>query len=142
MFGLTGLWANVVKWLLVAAAVIALFAFVVKGIDSIYIKGKKAGVAEAEATYNEAMLLLQQKLNAKQTKEAQQINERIDQVVVLSQDAVTAVEVYTNQSKSYSQQVMAAIKGKQLVTVVNGNCQFTPDFQDAWNKIRKGGVTP
>lgn len=128
--------SKIFKFILIGAAIVAIVGAFLYLINMVYKSGYSAGTTATEVKYKDALLDLQKK----QTEQAQTLNDKIDKVLLFSQDAVTAVEVYTDQSKTFNSSVLATIKGKQLY--LSTDCgKVSPDFQNAWESIRKGAQT-
>lgn len=117
--------------------VIALLAWGSYKLSQIYDNGFEAGKAVASAQWANEKLDLQNKLLVKQQDEAKQINERLDQVLIASQTAVTTIDAYVKAGIDNNRNVLATVRGKQLY--VTGDCnKVNAEFQRAWDAISKG----
>jgi hypothetical protein len=130
------------KWIKGGLALLLFLAAtfaIVKGFDAIretiFQQGKKAGIDERDAQHNADLLRVQQELNDRETKRAEEINGRIDKAIALSQQAIVALNQYTAQGRTFNQSVLDSLKDKPLV---DAQCRFTPEFIRAWDEISRG----
>jgi hypothetical protein len=125
----------VVAFVLLALIVGTIYA----GVNHIYMLGDAAG-ANREATKNKSeMIALQNKLQTEAEEKARIINEKIDTILLFSQQTSQDLSNYAVTGKLFNAQVLASIKGKTLF-IPNECGKVSQDFTDAWSKIRSGGT--